>query len=105
MWCTPSSGPQGFANSVPLLAETTNSDFALIRLHGRNVDTYNRKGASSAAERFDYDYPDNEIAELVVEALRIAYKVRNTHIIFNNCDEDKGQRNGLTFLKMLLAHG
>jgi uncharacterized protein YecE (DUF72 family) len=98
-------GPQGFANSVPLLAETTNSDFALIRLHGRNVDTYNRTGASSAAERFDYDYPDNEIAELVVEALRIAYKVRNTHIIFNNCDEDKGQRNGLTFLKMLLAHG
>ncbi|MBT2321879.1 DUF72 domain-containing protein [Variovorax paradoxus] len=98
-------GPQGFANSVPLLAETTNPDFALIRLHGRNVDTYNLKGASSAAERFDYDYPDKEIAELVVEALRIAYRVRNTHIIFNNCDEDKGQRNGLTFLKMLLAHG
>ena len=98
-------GPQGFANSVPLLAETTNPDYALIRLHGRNVDTYNLKGASSAAERFDYDYPSKEIAELLVEALRIAYKVRNTHIIFNNCDEDKGQRNGLTFLKMLLAHG
>jgi hypothetical protein len=31
--------------------------------------------------------------------------VRNTHIIFNNCDEDNGQRNGITFLKMLLAHG
>ncbi|MBT2301206.1 hypothetical protein J7E70_12115 [Variovorax paradoxus] len=37
-------GPQGFANSVPLLAETTYSDYALGRLHGRNVDTYNIKG-------------------------------------------------------------
>ncbi|MGJ7507881.1 DUF72 domain-containing protein [Variovorax sp. GT1P44] len=98
-------GPQGFANSVPMLLETTHPDYALLRLHGRNTDTYNIKGASSAAERFDYDYPDGEIRELVVEALRIAYKVRNTHIIFNNCDEDKGQRNGITFLKMLLAHG
>jgi uncharacterized protein YecE (DUF72 family) len=53
-------GPQGFANSVPLLAEATNLDYALVRLHGRNVDTYNVKGASSAAERFDYDYPDQD---------------------------------------------
>jgi uncharacterized protein YecE (DUF72 family) len=98
-------GPQGFANSVPLLAETTNPDYALVRLHGRNVDTYNIKGASSAAERFDYDYPDQELREIVIEVVRLAYKVRNTHLIFNNCDEDKGQRNGLTFLKMLLAHG
>ncbi|MDM0052032.1 DUF72 domain-containing protein [Variovorax sp. J22R115] len=98
-------GPQGFANSVPMLVETTHPDYGLVRLHGRNTETYNAKGASSAAERFDYDYPDEEIRELVVEALRIAYKVRNTHIIFNNCDEDKGQRNGITFLKMLLAHG
>lgn len=96
-------GPQGFANSVPRLAETTHPDYALLRLHGRNVDTYNTKSAPSAAERFDYDYPDAEIREKVAEAVRIAYKVRNTHITFNPCDEDKGQRNGITFMKMLLA--
>jgi len=98
-------GPQGFANSVPLLAEATNADCALVRLHGRNVDTYNIKGAASAAERFDYDYPDPELREIMMEVVRLAYKVRNTHVIFNNCDEDKGQRNGITFMKMLLAHG
>lgn len=98
-------GPQGFANRLPLLAETTNLDYALVRLHGRNVDTYNIKGASSAAERFDYDYPDQKLHKIMVEVVRLAYKVRNTHLLFNNCDEDKGQRNGLTFLKMLLAHG
>ncbi|MDM0037899.1 DUF72 domain-containing protein [Variovorax sp. J22G21] len=98
-------GPQGFANSVPLLAEATNPDFALVRLHGRNVDTYNIKGAESAAERFDYDYPDQELREIMMEVVRLASKARNTHIVFNNCDEDKGQRNGITFMKMLLAHG
>jgi uncharacterized protein YecE (DUF72 family) len=98
-------GPQGFANSVPLLAETTHPDYALVRLHGRNVDTYNVKGAASAAERFDYDYPDQELREIMAEVVRLAYKVKHTHIIFNNCDEDKGQRNGISFMKMLLAYG
>ena len=32
-------GPQGFANSVPMLAESTHSDYALVRLHGRNAIT------------------------------------------------------------------
>lgn len=98
-------GPQGADNSVPAVWEATRPDFALVRLHGRNVQSYNVKGAASAAERFDYDYPDQELRELVAEVVRLAYKVRNKHVIFNNCDEDKGQRNGLTFMKMLLAHG
>lgn len=94
-------GPQGFPNSVPALWETTHRDYALIRLHGRNQDTYNIQGAASAAERFDYDYPDAELGELALEIVRLAYKVRNAHVIFNNCDEDKGQRNGLTLMKLL----
>ena len=93
-------GPQGFANSVPMLAEATHPDYALVRLHGRNVDTYNIKGASSAAERFDYDYSDAELRELAAEIVRMAYKVRNTHVVFNNCDEDKGQRNGISIMKL-----
>lgn len=96
--------PQGADNSVPAVWETTHPDYLLLRLHGRNVETYNAP-AQSAAERFDYDYPDRELGELAAELVRIAYKVRNQHAIFNNCDEDKGQRNGITFLKMLLAHG
>lgn len=97
-------GPQGAENSVPAVWEITHPDFLLLRLHGRNVETYNAP-AQTAAERFDYDYPDRELGELAAELVRIAYGVRNKHIIFNNCDEDKGQRNGITFLKMLMAHG
>jgi len=94
-------GPQGFANSVPMLAEATHPDYALVRLHGRNTETYNVKGAASAAERFDYAYSDAELRELAAEIVRIAYKVRNTHVVFNNCDEDKGQRNGISIMKLL----
>ena len=63
------------------------------------------RARASAAERFDYDYPDQELREIMAEVVRLAYKVKHTHIIFNNCDEDKGQRNGIAFMKMLLAHG
>jgi hypothetical protein len=93
-------GPQGADNSVPAIWETTHTDFALVRLHGRNAETYNAP-AKTAGERFDYDYPDNEIQGVVAEAVRLAFKVRNTHLIFNNCDLDKGQRNGMTALRMV----
>jgi len=97
-------GPQGFANSVPMLAEATHPDYALVRLHGRNTTTYNVRGAASAAERFDYDYGDAELTDLAAEVVRLAYKVRNTHVVFNNCDEDKGQRNGMSMMKLLAGN-
>ena len=96
---------EGADNSAPAVWEATHPDHLLLRLHGRNVDTYNVKGAAAAAERFDCDYPDQEPKELVYELVRLAYKAKHAHIVFNNCDEDKGQRNGISFLKMLLAYG
>ena len=57
-------GPQGFANSVPALWEATHPRFALVRLHGRNTRTWNIQGASSASDRFNYDYADSELAGL-----------------------------------------
>lgn len=97
-------GPQGAINSVPTLWEPTHPDYALLRVHGRNVLTYNAK-VQSAAERFEYDYLDGELAELVGEAVRLAYKVKHMHVIFNNCHEDKGQRNAQTFINLVRATG
>lgn len=93
-------GPQGADNSVPAVWEVTQPDYLLLRLHGRNAPAYNQP-AASAAERFDYDYSEQELRELVAEVVRLAYKARNAHVIFNNCEEDKGQRNGVTFMKLL----
>jgi len=96
-------GPQGSDRSVPAVWQVTHPDYLLLRLHGRNLGAY-MAPATSAAERFDYDYSDQELRELAIEVTRLAGQTRNTHIVFNNCHEDQGQRNGMTFMKML-SHG
>jgi uncharacterized protein YecE (DUF72 family) len=47
--------PQGSSNSIPSVWEVTNSKLALIRLHGRNHETWNIQGAKAASDRFNYD--------------------------------------------------
>jgi uncharacterized protein YecE (DUF72 family) len=98
-------GPQGFANSVPQVWEATRPDLAIVRLHGRNANTWNMKDAPDSSHRFNYDYPPQELGELAVEVKRIAEKVQRVHVVFNNNYEDQGQRNALAFLERLKAEG
>jgi uncharacterized protein YecE (DUF72 family) len=86
-------GPQGFPNSVPMIWEATHPRCALLRLHGRNADTWDIQGAVSASERFNYDYGDDELRGLAADVQRFASRVPTTHVIFNNNMEDQGQRN------------
>jgi uncharacterized protein YecE (DUF72 family) len=94
-------GPQGFSNSVPAIWEATHPRYALLRLHGRNTRTWNVKGATSASDRFNYDYPESELAELVPRLQRLALTALQTHVIFNNNMEDQGQRNARTMVGLL----
>ena len=50
-------------NLVPTVPAVTNGT-AYVRFHGRNLGTWNKRGGS-AAERFDYLYSDEELAEWV----------------------------------------
>jgi AcrR family transcriptional regulator len=52
--------------------EVTNPALAILRLHGRNHETWNKKGLTSSAERFSYDYNDDELAELVISAAGVS---------------------------------
>ena len=97
-------GPQGFSNSVPAVWEATHPRFALLRLHGRNSKTWNIRGATSASDRFNYDYPDDELADLVPRLERLALTALQTHVIFNNNMEDQGQRNARTMVGLIAAH-
>jgi len=98
-------GPQGFYNSVPALWEATHPRFALLRLHGRNTATWNVKGQTSASDRFNYDYPDDELAGLVPRLEQLALTAMQTHVIFNNNMEDQGQRNARSLIDLLAAAG
>ena len=46
--------PQGFPTSVPPVAEAT-AEVGVVRFHGRNAETWAKRGAT-VAERFDYAY-------------------------------------------------
>jgi uncharacterized protein YecE (DUF72 family) len=70
--------PNTSANSVPAIWEVTNPKLALVRLHGRNHETWNVKDATSASSRFNYDYNEEELAVLAARILAIAKSAERT---------------------------
>jgi uncharacterized protein YecE (DUF72 family) len=81
--------------------EVTNRELAILRLHGHNRDMWTKKGLSSSAERFNYLYSTKELEALVAPVRRLAQHARSVHVLFNNCFEDKAQRNAKEFLELL----
>jgi len=95
--------PTGLPNTAGIHWRATNPRLALLRLHGRNKHLWNVRGASTASDRFDYDYSDRELEELAVLVLELSKKVEVFHVIFNNNNADQGQRNARTMMRLLRA--
>jgi uncharacterized protein YecE (DUF72 family) len=93
-------GPQGFANCVPAVWETTHPDLALVRLHGRNRETWNIRSAASSS-RFNYWYSTEELTAIKPDILRIADRVGKVHVLFNTNYEDQGQVNARLMRQLL----
>jgi uncharacterized protein YecE (DUF72 family) len=64
------------------LDEVTNPRISYLRLHGRDAEAYLR--GKTVAERFYYDYSDDEIAEVAERAENLARKSESVNIVFNN---------------------
>jgi uncharacterized protein YecE (DUF72 family) len=96
-------GPQGFSNSVPPVWDTTSTRLAVLRLHGRNAQTWNAKG-TAASNRFNYDYSERELQQLVPDILALEPRVDLVQVIFNNNFEDQGQRNAAALMRLLGQH-
>ncbi|SAL67262.1 hypothetical protein AWB69_07695 [Caballeronia udeis] len=95
--------PQGPTNSIPAVWEVKNPTLALVRLHGRNHESWNIKDAPAASARFNDDYTDNELGELSTRIIEISKHVGRTHVVFNNNFEDQGQRNARSLMGMYSA--
>lgn len=93
--------PQGFKSSVPPIVAAT-AGFAEVRFHGRNADTWEARGIS-AAERFKYDYPEEELSEWVSRIGELAAATERVHVLMNNCYADYGVRNAATMADLLFA--
>lgn len=65
----------------------TNPKLAVVRLHGRNAETWDIKGATAASERFNYVYSDKELAALAISIQAIAEKVAAVHVVFNDSED------------------
>jgi uncharacterized protein YecE (DUF72 family) len=96
-------GPQGFANCAPCIWEVTNPQLAILRLHGRNRDTWNQKGFAASSSRFDYWYSKDELAKMVPEVEAIATKASKVQVLFNTNTEDQGQVNARLMAQLLRA--
>ncbi|MGJ7523758.1 DUF72 domain-containing protein [Variovorax sp. LT1P1] len=89
------------ANVVPSIWEITSTRLSILRLHGRNSATWNIKGATSASDRFDWDYSQAELEALVPQIRELEQRVEVLQVIFNNNREDQGQRNARTLMDIL----
>jgi uncharacterized protein YecE (DUF72 family) len=85
--------------------EVTEPSLAIVRLHGRNAATWNRKGLTASSQRFDYDYDDGELRELAPRIRDVARRVQNAHVVFNNNYGDQGQRGARTLTTILAQSG
>lgn len=93
--------PQGFDNTVPAVWENTHPDLTLLRLHGRNAAAWNVSGTASSG-RFQYEYSEQELAELAERFSRLAAQSTQAHAVFNTNFEDQGMRNAAAFASALL---
>ena len=83
---------EGAKNVAPTVLALT-SPTAYVRFHGRNADTWNKRGGS-AAERFDYLYSDDELEEWVGPLRELAERAEQAYAFFNNNATSPDGRGG-----------
>jgi uncharacterized protein YecE (DUF72 family) len=87
------------SNVMPRVAAATHP-VALVRFHGRNALTWNVKGRS-AAERFDWMYAPEELAEWVEPVRGLAAQADEVYALFNNNRDDFAPRSAAIFRGLL----
>jgi uncharacterized protein YecE (DUF72 family) len=83
---------EGAKNLVPTVLALT-SPTLYVRFHGRNGDTWNKRGGS-AAERFDYLYATEELEEWVDPLRELAGQAEQAYAFFNNNATSPDGRGG-----------
>jgi uncharacterized protein YecE (DUF72 family) len=78
-------------NALPRVAEAT-GPVAYVRFHGRNRETWFKKVATSA-ERFDWLYDREELAEWIEPLHRLAGEADEVYALFNNNRDDFAPRS------------
>jgi uncharacterized protein YecE (DUF72 family) len=67
---------------MPGFDAVTNPKLGYLRLHGRNEQGYIK--GRSVAERFDYDYSEQEVKEIAARIRALEKEIERLHVIANN---------------------
>jgi uncharacterized protein YecE (DUF72 family) len=97
--------PQGIVNTIPAVWKVTHPALALVRMHGRNRDTWNKRGLTTSSQRFNYDYDEGELREVAGNVTVLARKAERVHVLFNTNYRDQGQRAARTLTGLLRETG
>jgi uncharacterized protein YecE (DUF72 family) len=92
--------PQGFKSSVPPVVAVTSPDLAVMRFHGRNDENWEKKGITPA-ERFQYLYDREQLAEWAPRLRDAAKETRDVHVLMNNCYANYGATNARELARIL----
>jgi uncharacterized protein YecE (DUF72 family) len=93
--------PQLGSGSIPPVAEVTNPAMASVRFHGRNYQTWYKKGSKSSDERFNYLYSAEELGEWVPRLKELAAEAAEVHVLMNNNRGNYAVVNAVDVMKLL----
>jgi len=94
--------PQVGSGTVPRVVAVTDPRLAIVRFHGRNTKTWYIKGARTTAERFDYLYSKEELAEWLDPIRQVlAQEAEEVHLLMNNNRSNYAVRNALDLMELL----
>lgn len=92
--------PQGLKSSIPPLTAVTSPQLAIVRMHGRRAETWEKKGIP-VVERFRYLYDEDELADWVPRIREASKKASKTHVLMNNCFGNYGTTNARELAALL----
>lgn len=76
---------------------TATCDIAYLRLHSRDAS----KWYSGMAERYDYNYSDTELRQVLAEWSNLPQPVDKVYAFFNNCHRGQAAQNAERFREIL----
>ena len=92
------------SNVMPRIAVATHP-IVYVRFHGRNWKTWNIRNARTSAERFDWMYSAEELAEWVEPLARLAEQSEEVYALMNNNRADYAPRSATILRGLLDEHG
>lgn len=94
--------PQAGEGSAPTVLVPTNKKLTIVRMHGRNVDGWNKPNDEHWREvRYLYNYNEKELLEWKDHLLKLSKETEEMIIIFNNNSGGHAAENAKTLQKLL----